>query len=119
MNIDRIAKVCHEANRAFCESIGDLSQKPWDEAPEWQKESARNGVQFLMDNPEATLMECHSNWLSLKQSEGWKWGPLKDVEAKEHPAMLSWNSLPEHQKIKDLLFKSIVDVFTKPFIVYI
>jgi len=27
-----IAKVCHEANRAYCESIGDNSQLSWEDA---------------------------------------------------------------------------------------
>ncbi len=37
MNIELIAKTCHEVNRAYCIGTGDLSQLPWDQAPEWQK----------------------------------------------------------------------------------
>ena len=60
--IDRIAKVCHEANRAYCEALGDHSQVPWEVAPAWQRESARMGVDFhLMGDfgPEAS----HISWL--------------------------------------------------------
>jgi len=27
---ERIAKVCHEVNRAYCAGIGDNSQVPWE-----------------------------------------------------------------------------------------
>jgi hypothetical protein len=39
--IDQVARVCHEANRAYCQTLGDNSQPAWDDAPEWQKDSAR------------------------------------------------------------------------------
>jgi hypothetical protein len=35
-----IAKVCHEANRAYCQTISDNSQLPWEQAKEWQRASA-------------------------------------------------------------------------------
>jgi len=40
MTTEQIAQVCHEANRAFCSSIGDNSQHAWDAAPQWQRDSA-------------------------------------------------------------------------------
>lgn len=32
MTIEQIARVCHEVNRAYCESMGDTSQVPWEDA---------------------------------------------------------------------------------------
>ena len=32
-----------EINRAYCAALGDTSQLPWDQAPEWQRQSAING----------------------------------------------------------------------------
>ena len=43
---EQIARVAHEANRAYCLSLGDPSQLPWEEAPDWAKESAIDGVRF-------------------------------------------------------------------------
>ena len=43
-----IAKLCHEVNRAYCESLGDMSQPRWEDAPDWQRQSAINGVKFHM-----------------------------------------------------------------------
>ena len=42
--IERIARVCHEVNRAYCQALGDMSQPTWADAPEWQRSSARMGV---------------------------------------------------------------------------
>jgi hypothetical protein len=38
------ARAAHEANRAYCLALGDETQAPWHDAPDWQKESAIEGV---------------------------------------------------------------------------
>ena len=106
--VDRIAKVCHEVNRAYCHAIGDNSQVPWSEAPEWQKESAKNGVVMHLENPDATPEQIHANWLLEKADNGWQYGPIKDPEKKEHPCFLSYDELPTEQKAKDYIFRAIV-----------
>jgi len=50
MNVEQVARVAHEANRAYCESIGDTSQVRWEDAPQWQRDSALKGVQFHADD---------------------------------------------------------------------
>jgi hypothetical protein len=107
-NVD-IAQVCHEANRAYCQAIGDNSQLPWSEAPEWQRNSAIRGVNFCLDNPDAPPSANHESWLEVKRAEGWKYGPVKDVEKKEHPCFLPYEKLPADQQRKDALFKAIVE----------
>lgn len=108
MKISDIAKVCHEANRAFCEGLGDSSQVPWEEAPDWQIESCIDGVKFHLDNPELSDSASHNNWLVYKAREGWKYGPVKDEVKKEHPCMVPFRDLPEEQQAKDALFACIV-----------
>lgn len=109
MKTEEIAKVCHDANKSYCEAIGDLSQKSWDEAEDWQRESAIKGVQFKLDNPEAGNSAQHEAWLKDKEAEGWVYGPVKDPIKKEHPCMVPYDELPEEQKKKDALFSSIVN----------
>ena len=75
-----IARVCHAANKAWCEANGDYSQKPWDEAEQWQRDSAILGVKFRLDNPGA-----------------------------KHDAQHNDEELPEFQQKKDALFCAIVD----------
>lgn len=105
--LDRIARVCHEVNRAYCEALGDHSQPSWEQAPAWQRESARMGVDLhLMGEfgPEAS----HISWMRQKLDDGWKYGPVKDPEKKEHPCLVPFAELPVEQQAKDFIFRAIV-----------
>lgn len=109
--IRQVAKIAHEANRAYCETIGDMSQPLWKDAPTWQRDSAMNGVAFHLANPDASPADSHENWMAVKRAEGWKYGPIKNADNKTHPCMLPYDRLPIEQRIKDSIFKSIVGVF--------
>ena len=106
MNTEDIARVCHEANRAYCKTLGDDSQPAWDDAPDWQKSSALNGVKFYSQAP-WTPKAAHENWCEQKRREGWVCGPKKDPEALMHPCLVPWDELPPDQKRKDFLFAAI------------
>lgn len=109
MDIEQVAELCHEANRILCAVDGDFSQPTWENAPEWQKQSAINGVAFHFMEPNADYKASHNNWMTEKLSNGWKYGPVKDVDKKEHPCIVAFEELPKFQQTKDVLFKSIVD----------
>lgn len=113
MNIEQVAKVCHETNRAFCDSIGDTSQKPWIEAEQWQRDSAIKGVQFKIDNPLALPSAQHDAWSADKIADGWCYGEVKDASMKKHPCLVAYDQLPLDQRIKDYLFVAIVGAFQK------
>lgn len=108
---EKIARVCHEVNRIYCESIGDNSQPKWEEAPDWQKQSALNGVDFHMVYPDSTPEQSHENWLKEKMASGWVWGAVKNPDKKEHPCMVPYYELPKEQQIKDAFFTAIVASF--------
>ncbi|SRR6266849_5162048 len=108
--IELIARVCHEANRAYCTALGDDSQPAWESAPAWQKQSARDGVVanlvpggLRIRQPE----DSHNSWMETKLRTGWRWGPKKDPEKKEHPSLLPYRSLTPEERRKDLLFMAI------------
>lgn len=108
MRVENVAGICHEANRALCLNLGDTSQVPWAIAPDWQKESAIKGVQFQMENPDAPASASHDSWLQEKTDTGWKYGPVKDPDKKEHPCYVPYEELPIEQQAKDHLFKAVV-----------
>ncbi len=108
ITVEKIAQVCHEANRAYCESIGDNTQLTWGNAPLWQKDSAVDGVKYHIDNPDSQPQDSHENWLKLKYSEGWKYGEVKSEGKKEHPCCAPYDELPIEQRVKDSIFLSIV-----------
>ena len=106
--ITAIAKVCHEANRAWCEISQDFTQPHWEMAPDWQKSSCRDGVLFHLRDKDAQPSASHDNWLKEKERSGWTYGPEKDTENKKHPCCVPYGQLPTAQQVKDLLFRSIV-----------
>lgn len=112
MTPEQIARVAHEVNRAYCQSNGDDSQPAWEDAPEWQRSSAVDGVRFTQANPDATPADSHDNWMAQKRADGWGWGPVKDPERKEHPCYLPYDRLPQMQRTKDYLFQAVVRSLT-------
>lgn len=113
LTIEDIARVAHEINKAYCESIGDHSQPTWENAPDWQKTSAMNGVTFHLNNPNAGPDHSHVEWLKEKQATGWTWGPVKDPVKKEHPCFVDYSQLPSEQKSKDFLFRAVIHALEK------
>ena len=118
MQLHEIAKVCHEANRAYCQAIGDDSQVAWEEAPDWQRQSAMAGVEFNLANPNAPASATHESWLAKKVADGWKYGPAKDPDKKEHPCCVPYGHLPNAQQRKDMMFKAIVASLCQPMAEY-
>ena len=108
LSILHVAMMCHEANRNLCIALGDFSQKPWEDAEQWQKDSAFNGVVFNLQNPDAPASASHDSWLEEKRATGWTYGPVKDADKKEHPCFVPYEALPSEQQAKDHLFKGIV-----------
>ena len=107
-DIERAARIAHEVNRAYCHALGDTSHLPWDAAPEWQRESAMNGVKHILANPDTTPEQSHKSWLKEKVLGGWVYGEVKDLEALTHPCMVPYDQLPLEQRVKDHLFGAAV-----------
>lgn len=112
MNAEQIAQVCHEANRAYCSLLGDNSQPPWRDAPEWQQTSAINGarahIAALSSGGEPDPAWSHKLWLKEKNADGWVYGAVKNPAKKEHPCMVPFEDLPREQQLKDVLFSAVV-----------
>ena len=106
--VDLIACAAHTTNKAYCDALGDFSQPTWEAAPEWQRDSIRNGVKAVIANPSQTPSQSHDSWFAQKKSEGWIWGPAKNVEKKEHPCMMPYDELPTDQRHKDHNFLVVV-----------
>lgn len=109
MNEDEIAQVCHEANRALQKVQDDLTigvSPPWEKLDTETRASAIEGVMGVLEGN--TAEESHRNWVAFKREHGWKYGPVKDIEAKTHPCMRPYEELEDHYKVKDRLFIAIV-----------
>ena len=111
-----IARVTHEANRAWCEAHEDASQLPWELAPDWQRDSAVEGVRFHLANPDAGDSAAHDSWLNHKRADGWVFADVKDPVAKTHPCMVPFDQLPVEQQAKDAIFGAIVHAINRAYV---
>jgi hypothetical protein len=114
-NIEAIAAVCHEVNRAYREALGESPSQPWESAPDNERSSAIVGVKFHLDSPHADPRSSHECWLAEKEASGWKYGPVKDADRKEHPCFVPYDQLPVEQLAKDYLFRAVVHACAKHF----
>ena len=105
--IEKIARIAHGINKAYCESIGDNSLKNWDESGEWMKNSVMNGVKYQLEYS-GPPKKLHENWMKEKKENGWKYGEVKDPVKKEHPCFLPYDELDQAQKSKDWIFTAVV-----------
>lgn len=108
--IEKIAKICHNVNYA-CNLVfdNDSTLYEWDKAPKNQKESCINGVISHLKNPKLTPKKSHEVWMKNKKDQGWKFGPEKDGVKKTHPRMVPYEKLSKIEKLKDVLFSTLID----------
>ncbi|MET8818443.1 RyR domain-containing protein [Streptomyces rochei] len=106
-DVEAIARVCHDANRAWQIVTGDPAPSPpWDEAPQWQRDSAVDGVRHALNG--ASPEQMHQAWCDFKAAAGWTYGPVKDAAARTHPCLVPYAELDPAQHRKDDLFVAIV-----------
>lgn len=111
IDIERIAHVCHEANRALQLTGGEESVSPhFLDAPEWQVQSTYEGVTAALEGQ--TPEQLHESWMRSKIRDGWRWGEVKDANALTHPCIVPYAELPAGQRIKDAVFHGIVAAFS-------
>ena len=103
-----IARVCHEAHRAWCAANGDHEHKAWEEAEPYQRDTTIWGIELLLQYPAISDEEHHDNWWRDKHEAGWKYGPVRDPIAKTHPGMVPYSEMESYQRKKKPLFRAIV-----------
>jgi hypothetical protein len=67
-----------------------------------QTKSLLDGVIYADKHPDMTPAQNHDNWMKMKASQGWVYGPVKDFEKKTHPDMIPFAELPDIEKGKDV-----------------
>lgn len=113
-HLEAIARVVHEAVRAWARSAGDASIKAWNQAPRWQREATLEAIVYRIDNPGAPASEQHDQWASQKRADGWQYGETKDAVRKIHPLLIPYEELPEFERRKDALVGAVIDSLTRP-----
>ncbi len=108
MSPNDIARIAHEANRAYCQSIGDYSHVKWESSPKHVVDSVRAGAEAIIVGSVTNPREAHIAWMAQREVDGWKYGAEKNATRKTHPAMVPWDELDGKERRKDILFFAVV-----------
>lgn len=108
LNLIQAARICYEANRALCMSLGDGSQRAWEDAAEWQHNGMLDGVEWRLLNMNEPASAQHEQWMLRRLRDGWQHGEVKSEKLKTHPCLVPYEQLPPAQRAKDALFVGIV-----------
>lgn len=103
-----MASVAHEINRAYLKSQNDFTILPWEYAPAHQRDTAWKAARLFLQYPNAGPEARHEEWMAQRILRGWKYGPIKNTEAKEDPYLVPFSELPYHEKAKDYIFHAVV-----------
>lgn len=107
--IEQAARTAHEAIRALQIAHNEEGiALPWNEVAKDIRYSCKIGVQRVMDNPDVTSEELHASWIETKLSQGYKYGPVRNDERKEHHCLVPYHELSAHDRSKDLIFRNVV-----------
>lgn len=114
ISIADIARVCHEANRAFCIAKGDHTVSTWDMLPETVQLGIIDDVRYASTNPAVTPQQLHERWAERLVAEGWQRGAVHAPDLLESPDLVDYVELTDDAKSKQRLFCSIVKSFEAP-----
>lgn len=54
--------------------------------------------------------ELHDDWVLAYEAMGWRYGPVRDPEAKTHPDMVAFDMLSPREQIKDEVFVRLCEI---------
>jgi len=55
----------------------------------------------LLALTEQVAVNVHEVWAATRITEGWKYGPKRDDDRKEHPCLVTYSELSENEKEYD------------------
>lgn len=106
------ARFVYEAARVQASLVSaPVVPEPW-----YQRDEAFR-VQFLdviemMCGPDrkSSPEELHDDWVKAYEEMGWRYGPIRDPEAKTHPDMVPFDQLEQREQDKDAVFIALCEI---------
>lgn len=107
--IARTAQLIFNIVKAFMQFTNDENTPAsWDRQPDESKQNLIDFVNEVINNPDKTPEDFHNIWLNDMSTLGWKYGETRDLPNKLHPFMVTFDKLPEQEKVKYFLSWAIV-----------
>ncbi len=85
--------------------------EPWEEREEpFRKQFFRVIEMMCGPDRKSSPEELHDDWVRAYEAMGWRYGPVRDVEAKTHPDMVPFDALGFREQIKDAVFVALCEI---------
>ncbi|HVW39826.1 MAG TPA: RyR domain-containing protein [Amycolatopsis sp.] len=126
---DSLARAVHRRYMRDQAALGQTAETnpslvPWDDLPETLRDANRAQAAdierklalvgctmtpslesvpfgFEPDEVERLALVEHERWMTERMADGWRYGPVRDNEAKRHPDLRPWPDLGEDERQKD------------------
>lgn len=85
--------------------------EPWGFREEAFKAQFREVIDMMCsDDRKTSPEELHDDWVKAYEAMGWRYGPVRDVDAKTHPDMVPFDDLGFREQIKDAVFVALCEI---------
>jgi hypothetical protein len=85
--------------------------EPWTERDQAFRDQFVNVI-AMMTGPDrkSSPEELHNDWIRAYEAMGWRYGPVRDPEAKTHPDMVPFADLEQREQDKDAVFVALCEI---------
>lgn len=111
----RRAIFVYEAARIQAEAmLAPIVPEPWDQRDEAFQDQFVDVVAMMCGPDRKTSPEeLHDDWVKAYEKMGWRYGPVRDVEAKTHPDLVPFEELGDLEQSKDAIFITLTEIARK------
>ena len=112
---EKLAEYIYEATRVEAEwSKRPIVPELWENRDDkFRKQFVDIIAKYMSMDKLPTPAEAHESWNQSYYKMGWKYGEVRDVEAKTHPDLLPFDELSQPERDKDAIFLAFVWLATQ------
>jgi hypothetical protein len=110
--VERRAIFVYEAARLQAIAVdAPIVPEPWSEREEPFKAQFRDVIEMMCGpDRKSSPEELHDDWVRAYEAMGWRYGPVRDREAKTHPDMVPFDELEQREQDKDAVFVALCEI---------
>lgn len=109
---ERRAQFVYDAARlAAIAAKAPIIPEPWSEREKPFKDQFLDVIEKQCGPERSADPEAlHDDWVTAYEAMGWKYGPVRDTDAKTHPDMVPYWDLGQLERDKDAVFVALCEI---------
>jgi RyR domain len=110
--LDRRAIFVYECARMQAFAVqAPIIPEPWPHRDEAFRAQFLDVIEMMCGPDRKTdPAELHDDWVKAYEAMGWRYGPVRDPEAKTHPDMVRFDELDPRERDKDAVFVALCEL---------